>query len=160
MRITAGMWRNGSAPGSEPGGCWVRIPPSLPLPTGCRRLTKLTMDSDQSSPIVQMTAANECLRAENERLTKILNTPLIEEFVAAVKAEAAHQTWYWGPEHDARKTPDDWYGLIEYLSGKARQAHKDGNRRKALHHTISSSAALMHWHEAIQRQYPRSEKSR
>ena len=95
------------------------------------------------------------LTAENERLTKILNTPMIEEFVEATKAEAAHQTWRWGEEHDAKKTPEEWYELISYLAGKALQAHIDGDRRTGLHHTISSAAALMHWHQAIQRQYPR-----
>ena len=92
------------------------------------------------------------LRTEVDRLTKILNTPLYDDFVEAVKTEAPHQAWRWSKQ-DEQKSPEEWYNLIEYLSGKALQAHSDGNRKKALHHTISSAAALLHWHTAISRQF-------
>lgn len=91
------------------------------------------------------------LREEITRLTKLLNTPLYEDFIKAVKAEGAHQIWRWGKEHDENKEPQDWFWTIGYLTGKALRAHTDGDSRKALHHTISSAAVLMHWHQAIQR---------
>ena len=93
----------------------------------------------------------EELRSEVKRLTKIINTPLYEEFVEAIKAEAAHQVWRWQKQDD-EKEPQEWFWLIGFLSGKALRAHIDGDRRKALHHTISSAAALMQWHNAIIRQ--------
>ena len=91
------------------------------------------------------------LREEVNRLTTLLNTPLYDDFIKAVKAEGAHQIWRWGREHDENKEPQDWFWTIGYLSGKALRAHTDGDSRKALHHTISTAAVLMHWHQAIQR---------
>ena len=91
------------------------------------------------------------LQAEVDRLTAMLNTPLYEEFTEAVQNESAHQVWRWGEDHDSKKTPEDWYQLVGFLAGKALNAHNLGNRTKALHHTISSSAVLLHWHAAIKR---------
>ncbi|MCY4612227.1 MAG: hypothetical protein OXB94_01195 [Nitrospira sp.] len=89
------------------------------------------------------------LQKEVRRLTTILNTPLYEKFLEAVQREAAHQVFRWGAPPDRQKEPQDWFWLIGYLSGKALRAHVDGNKEKALHHTISSAAALMNWHSAI-----------
>ena len=91
------------------------------------------------------------LEDEIARLEGILNTPLIDDFIEAVRAEAAHQEWRWGREHDDQKTPEEWHSLIDWLSSKALSAQVRGDREKALHHTISSAAALMHWHERIGR---------
>ena len=98
------------------------------------------------------------LRAEIGRLNNILNTPLYDDFIEAVRAEAPHQRWRWGKPQDEAKTPEDWLGLIHYLAGKAKDAHEQGDRKRALHHTISSAAALMHWHEAILEQLPATGK--
>ena len=94
------------------------------------------------------------LKAEIERLNKILSTPLIEEFFEAAKAEARHQASRSHEYHDDNKKPSEWFWLVGYLAGKALQAHITGDRRKGLHHTISSAAALMHWHQAIKEQMP------
>ena len=94
------------------------------------------------------------LRAENKWLIEILNTPMYDPFIEAVKAEAIHQDWRYPAEHDGNKTPADWFWLLGYLQGKALRAHIDGDRRKALHHTISSAAVLAHWHKAIREQLP------
>ena len=99
------------------------------------------------------------LRAEVRHLRRILNTPLFEDFTQAAKLEAAHQVWSGRADQDAEKEPEDWYRLIEYLSGKALQAHSEGNREKALHHTISSAAALSHWHAAVLRQMPKERET-
>ena len=89
------------------------------------------------------------LQAEVARLTLILNTPLYKDFMEAVPREGAHQVHRHGTSHDRQKEPQDWFWLVGYLAGKALRAHIDGNKEKALHHTISSAAALMNWHSAI-----------
>ena len=98
------------------------------------------------------------LEAEVERLTRILNRPLYESFTKAVQAEAAHQGWIYPPEHDAGKTPQDWYDTLCHLAGKAGDVHHTGDRKKALHHTISSAALLLHWHQAIRNQLPKPDR--
>lgn len=89
------------------------------------------------------------LQAENARLLGLLNTPELHDFAKALPLEAAHQRERWGSEHDAGKEPQDWFWLIGYLAGKALRAHLDGDRDKALHHTITAAAALANWHAAI-----------
>lgn len=78
-----------------------------------------------------------------------LNTPEIEDFSRAVCLEAAHQIERWGTAHDRAKSAEHWYWLVGYLAGKALRATITGDRDKALHHCISSAAALAHWHDAI-----------
>jgi hypothetical protein len=75
--------------------------------------------------------------------------PEIEDFVAGLKKESDYQIQLWGANHDKNKTPQDWFWLIGYLSGKALRSHIDGDFNKALHHTITTAAAISHWHEAI-----------
>lgn len=87
--------------------------------------------------------------AELERLRTLVNSPELHDFAKGVVLEAAHQRERWGSSHDAGKEPADWFWLLGYLSGKALRAHIDGNADKALHHTISSAAALANWHGAI-----------
>lgn len=86
---------------------------------------------------------------ELERLRTLLNTPELHDFAKGAVLEAAHQRERWGNDHDAGKEPADWFWLLGYLAGKALKAHNDGNTEKALHHTISSAAALANWHGAI-----------
>ena len=99
------------------------------------------------------------LRAELSRLRAELNTPHTKDFLEAVRVEAAHQRERWGAEHDAGKTPEDWFWLLGYLAGKALAAARLAGVYdidmpelaadivdKALHHTISSAACLLNWH--------------
>lgn len=88
-------------------------------------------------------------RSEVARLGALVNTPELVDFARAVRLEAVHQRERWGTDHDGGKTPADWFWLLGYLSGKALAAHLAGNHEKALHHTISSAAALANWHAAI-----------
>ncbi len=88
-------------------------------------------------------------RCEVKRLQALLNTPELVDFTKAVQLEAAHQRERWGTDHDGGKAPADWFWLLGYLAGKALHAHNAGNAEKALHHTISSAAALANWHSAI-----------
>lgn len=89
------------------------------------------------------------LQAEVDRLTALLNTPLLEPFAQAVVAEAQHQVYRHGFDHDARKDAYAWLWLLGYLVGKAARAANDGDHDKALHHTITAGAALANWHRQI-----------
>ncbi len=106
-------------------------------------------DSPASVIASQMLPAIKMLVAERDALAAKLNTPQLHNFSEAVTLEAAHQRERWGNDHDAGKTPADWFWLLGYLAGKALHAHTSGNVEKALHHTISSAAALVNWHAAI-----------
>jgi hypothetical protein len=80
---------------------------------------------------------------------QIINTPETADFMAGVPIEAAHQRERWGADHDAGKAPLDWFWLVGYLAQKAATAQMAGDTEKALHHTISTAAALANWHAAI-----------
>jgi hypothetical protein len=80
---------------------------------------------------------------ELDRLQGLLNTPRTDEFFESVRVEAAHQVERWGSEHDAGKTPQDWFWLLGYLAGKAL-----AKPEKRLHHIVSSAAALLNWFRA------------
>lgn len=75
-----------------------------------------------------------------------LNAPELHNFRDAVVLEAAHQRERWGNEHDAGKTDEDWLWLVAYLSTKAAQANRYGDREKRLHHIITCGAACANWH--------------
>lgn len=91
----------------------------------------------------------ECLRQRVASLEALINSPHTAHFLDATRTEMAHQVERWGTVHDRAKEPQDWFWLVGYLAGKALRAHIDGDREKALHHTISSAAALANWHAAI-----------
>jgi hypothetical protein len=91
----------------------------------------------------------EHLKAEVDRLTALLNTPEVDDFARGAVLEAAHQRERWGVEHDAGKSPFDWFWLIGYLAQKAAAAAVAGDVDKARHHTISTAAALANWHLAL-----------
>lgn len=84
-------------------------------------------------------------------LHALINNPHTEEFLPAVRLEAAHQRDRWGEAHDRGKSAENWFWLVGYLAGKCLRSVITGDRQKALHHTISSAAALANWYEAIKR---------
>jgi hypothetical protein len=97
-------------------------------------------------------ACGPLLRAaidELERLHALINEPHTHGFLDGVELEAAHQRERWGTEHDAGKTPADWFWLVGYLAGKALHAVIAGNLEKAKHHMITTAAALNNWFLAI-----------
>jgi hypothetical protein len=91
--------------------------------------------------------ANRALDAERrvQQLEALINTPRTDDWLEAVRLEAAHQVERWGVEHDAGKALPDWFWLLGYLAGKALNAAVHGDTEKALHHTISSGAVLLNW---------------
>jgi len=78
-----------------------------------------------------------------------VNTPVTDNFFEGVRIEAAHQKERWGDTHDYNKRDADWSALVTYLHGKAVKACYDGDNDKLLHHIITTSAALMHWHTSL-----------
>lgn len=86
---------------------------------------------------------------EAEKLKALINTPELDNFLRAVHIEAVHQVERWGTAHDRAKRPADWFWLVDYLGGKALHAATSGERDKALHHCISTAAALYNWHSSI-----------
>ena len=89
------------------------------------------------------------LLEEVQKLDARINSPITDDFIAGVKNEAAHPIGRWGAAHDRGKTPLDWFWLIGFLSQKAAHAALEGNQEKALHHTISTAAALLTWHQHL-----------
>ena len=87
--------------------------------------------------------------AEAARLKALINAPELENFLRAVHIEAVHQVERWGTAHDRAKRAADWFWLVGYLGGKALHSAVSGDRDKALHHCVSTAAALYNWHCSI-----------
>jgi hypothetical protein len=108
---------------------------------------------DQRMTLAKYAVEQGALVLEREarirELDAILNTPETDDFFRGVPLEAAHQRWRWPSEQDAGKTPADWFWLVGYLAGKCLHAAIAGNTEKALHHTVSTAAALANWHRCI-----------
>lgn len=109
------------------------------------------MSSPFAPGMVQLAPSQEvlALRAEVDRLRALINNPHTEEFLSAVQYEAAHQRYRFGEAESRQKSAENWFWLIGRLVGKCLRAVITGDREKALHHTISSAAALANWFEAI-----------
>lgn len=78
-----------------------------------------------------------------------INTPCTTDFLEAVPLEAAHQLERWGSDHDAGKTPLDWFWLIGYLAQKATVSAQVGDHAKYRHHIITTGAALLNWFRQV-----------
>jgi hypothetical protein len=87
-------------------------------------------------------------KARADALNALINKPIIYDFLEGVRLEAAHQKERWGYDHDYEKGPGDWSALVSYLHGKAMKALYDGDREKHLHHLVTMSAVIFHWHQS------------
>ena len=87
--------------------------------------------------------------AEDARLKALINAPELENFLRAVHIEAVHQVERWRSDNNRAKRPADWFWLVGYLSGKALHSAVGDDRDKALHHCVSTAAALYNWHCSI-----------
>jgi len=96
-----------------------------------------------------VTPAEQLAAAELDRLHKAINAPELLDFLRGVHVEAVHQVERWGTAHDRAKRPADWFWLVGYLAGKALHSAVICDIDKALHHCISTAAALYNWHCAI-----------
>lgn len=130
------------------------LPPATPK--GFARVSILqadgaTVDAEisdgEAAHLVGILAAR--LAVESSRLRKLVNAPELIDFAQGCVLEAAHQRERYGSDHDAGKTPADWFWLIGYLSQKAMVSQIAGDRDKALHHCIAAGAAMANWHAAI-----------
>jgi hypothetical protein len=99
----------------------------------------------KSAALAALEAANKLAEEAEAKL----NSPELHDFSAGVIMEAAHQRERWGSEHDESKGADDWFWLIAYLATKAMQAITYGDHDKALHHMITTAAALANWHASL-----------
>lgn len=104
------------------------------------------------------TLAQKCIAAEARAASaekrvreaaEVYDGAMVEDWVEAVKNEAAHQVVRWGTEHDEGKDPEAWFWLLGRLAGKAVDAARRGDLHKALHHTVSSGAVLLNWHARL-----------
>ena len=102
------------------------------------------MIDDRFSKLSKAALLEEC-----RRLDRLINTPELASFDRAVPLEAAHQIERWGREHDAGKSPADWFWLLGWLASKAVHAAIAGKREKALHHVITTAAACRNWHRQL-----------
>lgn len=102
--------------------------------------------SNDSSVYLAAKEAWDQLQAENSKLKTLINTPVVDDFLAAIPLEAAHQQQRWGVDHDAGKTPFDWVFLIGHLATRAASKMQEGDMDKALHHTITTAAVCLNWH--------------
>ena len=84
-----------------------------------------------------------------KKMHRRINSPITGNFLEGVKIEAVHQIERWGAAHDRGKSAFDWFWLIGYLAQKAAAAAVKGDMFKAKHHTISTGAALLNWHNAL-----------
>jgi hypothetical protein len=107
------------------------------------RLGNIANEGIDSVHPVKMLGLLTLAAAEFRRLDGLINNPHTDDFLEAVKLEAAHQRERWASDHDAGKTDADWFWLVGYLAGKA--IHKP---EKQLHHIITTAAALLNWHAA------------
>lgn len=87
--------------------------------------------------------------AEIAYLRYLIGNPHTEDFLSATQYEAAHQRYHFGEAHNQEKSAENWFWLIGRLVGKCLRAVITGDKEKALHHTISSAAALANWYQAI-----------
>lgn len=118
-------------------------------PMSLTRLNEIKYDHLREGRCAGSNKAIRELVSEVDRLSQLLNTPEISDFVKAVQLEAPHQRERWGSDHDAGKTPQDWFWLIGYLAGKALHSISSGKTEKGLHHIITTAAALCNWHAAL-----------
>lgn len=89
------------------------------------------------------------LQQRVDELEALINHPHNDDWFEGVRIEAAHQVERYPPEHDAGKSPADWFWTFGYLAQKAMTAAQAGDTDKALHHTISTAALLLNWHRHL-----------
>ena len=113
-------------------------------PTACILWDNVQSEEHRIATQYAIAALDEAdeLREEVARLRGLISTPHTDDFLEAVRIEAAYQRERWGEEHDAHKTPGDWLWTLGYLVNKA--VHDI--RGKRLHHIVAGGALLLNWH--------------
>lgn len=86
---------------------------------------------------------------EISRLNKLINHPELENFLEAVKIEAAHQTERWGLENEEKKPPHHYVMVFTKLLGKLSLAIWDRDGDKFKHHLITMAAVSFNTHRQV-----------
>ena len=55
---------------------------------------------------------HDALLIEAKRIFRSVHSPTIQDFLAGIRTERAHQVERWGASHDAEKSPFDWFWLL------------------------------------------------
>ncbi len=89
--------------------------------------------------------------AEIRRYQTIVDTPELDDFIAAVVREAEHARGRW---EDEGKGAPDWFWLVGYLAGKALSSWKLGDVERVKHHIITTAGACLNWHAWAKEEVP------
>lgn len=105
----------------------------------------MTTDKEQALPTTLPTALIriDSQAAEIARLNDLINNPHTDDFLEAVRLEAAHQQERWALGHDDEKSAADWFWLVGFLAGKAIRPLEEN---KMLHRIITVGAVALNWH--------------
>jgi len=128
-------------------------------PMKCGHFLANLQPSDEGVEACIVCAELTQLKSERDRAESLINNPEINNFIEGVKSEAAHQVKRWGENHDGLKTPEDWLWLLAYLSTKATQASRYGDKEKYLHHIVTCAAACFNWHKKVSTPEPLSKET-
>jgi DNA repair exonuclease SbcCD ATPase subunit len=108
------------------------------------------LQSDYALRLATETAKRIGLQSELDRvkekyaeLNGLVNTPHTDNFLDAVRLEAAYQRST-REEDDRKKTPEEWFWTLGYLAGKVIRPGQ--TKEKELHHIVTSAALCMNWH--------------
>lgn len=106
------------------------------------------------SPRLRAAATFGYQLAEDEinRLNSLINNPVLNDFVEAMKIEAAHQLERWGIENEERKPPHHYILVATKLLGKLSIAIWDRDIDKFKHHCITLAAELQNCHRQIEKE--------
>ncbi len=80
---------------------------------------------------------------EIERLKALINSPQTDDFIEAIKTEAAHQCERWD---DSQNNNVDWLWRLAYISTKT--VHKE-DQSKLKHWIVSCGALCLNWFKSV-----------
>lgn len=135
---------------------WVQIQPCGELSKSgfaviFNKRTLAIMGEHQDAEAYAGEVRDGIARAIDVAVRERINTPEIEDFMSAVKIEAAHQGARW-VRHDGKKTIANWAGLFGWLIGKALSDEHElddvrSPRERLLHRIVALAAAASRWHQ-------------
>lgn len=118
---------------------WFSEDPLMPTDESVERIADMVLSHSDI----------EYLQKRINELEDMIDTPQTDNWIEAVKLEAAYQIKRWGTNTPTGKCPPDWLWLLGHLASKAVIAFVQGDVEKGKHHIISSSAVLLNWHRNV-----------